>query len=50
MRPMYLLQVKQPADQHGEWDLLNIVKTVSGEDAFPPAADSKCPLLKKPTQ
>ncbi len=49
MRPMYLLQVKQPSEQHGDWDLLSIIKTVPGEDAFPPAADSKCPLLKKPT-
>ena len=47
MRPMYLLQVKQPSEQHGAWDLLNIIKTVPGVDAFPPAADSKCPLLKK---
>ena len=47
MRPMYLLQVKQPSEQHGEWDLLTIIKTVSGEDAFTPAADSKCPLLRK---
>jgi branched-chain amino acid transport system substrate-binding protein len=50
MRPMYLLQVKQASEQHGNWDLLKIVKTVSGEDAFLPAAESKCPLLKKVTQ
>jgi branched-chain amino acid transport system substrate-binding protein len=50
MRPMYLLQVKQPADQHGEWDLLKIVKTVPGKDAFMPASESRCPLLKQATQ
>ncbi len=49
MRPMYLLEVKQAAEQHGEWDLLKIVKTVSGEDAFPPAAESRCPLLRRAT-
>ncbi len=46
MRPMYLLQVKQPAEQHGEWDLLRVVTAVPGEDAFPPAAESRCPLLR----
>ncbi|MBN8904180.1 MAG: hypothetical protein BGO51_26835 [Rhodospirillales bacterium 69-11] len=45
MRPMYLLLVKPQADRHGEWDLLRIVKTVPGEDAFPPAATSRCKLL-----
>ncbi len=47
MRPMHLLQVKQAAEQHGEWDLLKIIKTVPGVDAFPPANESRCPLLKK---
>jgi len=47
MRPMYLLQVKQPAEQHGDWDLLKIVKTVPGQEAFMPASESRCPLLKE---
>ncbi len=50
MRPMYLLQVKPAAEQHGDWDLLTIIKTVPGEDAFPPAAESRCPLLRKQGQ
>lgn len=47
MRPMHLLQVKQPAEQHGEWDLLRIVSTVPGEDAFMPTSENRCPLLKE---
>jgi branched-chain amino acid transport system substrate-binding protein len=47
IRAMYLAQVKTPAQSRGPWDYLNILRTVSGEDAFRPAADSACPLLHK---
>ena len=47
MRPMLLLQVKPVNQQHGEWDLLRVVATVPGVDAFPPATESRCPLLRK---
>lgn len=47
MRPMYLLQVKPAKDEHGSWDLLKVVATIPGKDAFEPAAESKCKLLRK---
>jgi branched-chain amino acid transport system substrate-binding protein len=34
IRPMYLLQVKTPADSHSEWDLLKVVATIPGEEAY----------------
>jgi branched-chain amino acid transport system substrate-binding protein len=47
IRDMYLAKVKTPAQSKEPWDYLEIVKTVKGEDAFRPVAESKCPLLHK---
>jgi branched-chain amino acid transport system substrate-binding protein len=47
IRDMYLAKVKTPAQSEEPWDYLEIVKTVKGEDAFRPVAESKCPLLRK---
>ncbi len=47
MRPFYLMQVKAPSESKGPWDYYKVLQTVSGEDAFRPAAQSECPLLKK---
>ena len=46
MRPMFLLQVKTPAESKGEWDLARVIGTVPAEKAFRPLAESKCPLVK----
>ncbi|GLR26904.1 ABC transporter substrate-binding protein [Limnobacter litoralis] len=43
---MYLMQVKQPSESKGEWDLLNVVQTIPGEEAFTSKADSKCAAWK----
>jgi branched-chain amino acid transport system substrate-binding protein len=43
---MYLARVKSPAQSTGEWDLYEILRTIPGEQAFRPAAESLCPLLK----
>ena len=43
---MYLARVKSPAQSTGEWDLYEILRTIPGEQAFRPAAESACPLLK----
>ena len=40
---MYLAEVKSPADSNGEWDLLKIVRTIPGEEAFGPLSESTCP-------
>jgi hypothetical protein len=34
MRDLYLLQVKSPAESHGEWDLAKVIATIPGEQAF----------------
>jgi len=44
---MYLMEVKKPSESKGEWDLLKIVKTVPGEQAFMPLSEGSCPLVKK---
>ena len=47
IRDMYLARVKKPQDSKEPWDTLDIIKTVKGDDAYRPVAESKCPLLKK---
>lgn len=44
---MYVYQVKTPAESKGEWDLLKLVSTISGDKAFRPLSESECPLVKK---
>ena len=43
---MYLTQIKSQTESTGPWDLVKILKTVRGEDAFRPLAESECPLIK----
>ena len=44
---MYLVQVKTPAESKGEWDLYKIVRTIPGDEAYRPVAESKCKLLSQ---
>jgi branched-chain amino acid transport system substrate-binding protein len=44
---MYLAQAKTPKESKGEWDLLKILKTIPGEQAYQPLSASTCPLIKK---
>jgi branched-chain amino acid transport system substrate-binding protein len=46
IRDMYILQVKTPAESHGEWDLEKVVGTIPGAEAFQPANPAVCPLIK----
>jgi branched-chain amino acid transport system substrate-binding protein len=46
IRDMYVAHVKTPSESKGPYDLVDIVRTVKGEDAFRPVSESKCPLLK----
>ena len=43
--PVYLFQVKAPAQSTGPWDVYTRVATTPGEAAFRPAAEHACPLL-----
>jgi len=47
MHPMYLLQVKSPAESKGDWDVFKIAATVPADKAFRPLAEGGCPLVKK---
>jgi branched-chain amino acid transport system substrate-binding protein len=44
---MYLVRIKSPAESNEPWDLVKIVKTVPGDEAFRPLSESDCPLIKK---
>jgi branched-chain amino acid transport system substrate-binding protein len=44
---MYLVQVKKPEESKYPWDYYHVRQVVPGEQAFTPAAESKCPLMKK---
>ena len=44
---VYLVQIKSPAESHGEWDLLKTVATIPGDQAFRPLADGGCPALSR---
>jgi branched-chain amino acid transport system substrate-binding protein len=46
LHPAYLLQAKAPAESKGDWDLLKVVATTPGEQAFRPLAEGNCPLIK----
>ncbi len=47
MHPMYLLQVKSPAESKGDWDVFKIAATIPADKAFRPLAEGGCPLVKK---
>lgn len=44
---MYLLQAKAPADSRSEWDLLKIVRTIPGAEAFRPMEQGDCLLVPR---
>lgn len=43
---MYLAKVKSPSESTGEWDYLEIVRTIPGDVAFQKPEESGCPLVK----
>jgi branched-chain amino acid transport system substrate-binding protein len=47
MHPLYLLEVKSPEESKSKWDLLKVVATIPGEQAFRPESEGNCPLVKK---
>jgi branched-chain amino acid transport system substrate-binding protein len=46
IHPMYLFEVKKPAESKGPWDLYHVRATMAAEDAFRPVKDGGCPLVK----
>ena len=47
IHPVYLFEVKTPAESKYAWDYYKVKATIPGDEAFRPLADSKCPLVKK---
>jgi len=45
---LYLVQAKSPSESKADWDVLQILTTIPGDEAFRPIADGGCPLIKKP--
>jgi branched-chain amino acid transport system substrate-binding protein len=47
IHPFYLLEVKKPDESTSKWDLLKVVATIPGDQAFRPESEGDCPLVKK---
>jgi branched-chain amino acid transport system substrate-binding protein len=39
------VQIKSPAESKSEWDLLKLVATIPGDQAFRPMTDGGCPAI-----
>ena len=46
LHPMYLFQVKSPAESKYDWDYYTLLRRIDAADAFRPLADGKCPLVQ----
>ncbi len=46
IHPMYLFEVKKPAESKGAWDLYKLRATIPADEAFRPLKDGGCPLVK----
>jgi hypothetical protein len=44
---MYLVEVKTPGESSGPWDYYKIIATIPGDQAFRPAGEDGCPLIKR---
>ena len=45
IHPMYLFEVKKPAESKGPWDYYKVRATIPAEEAFRPLKDGGCPLV-----
>jgi branched-chain amino acid transport system substrate-binding protein len=46
IRDMYLMRAKSPGVSKGDWDLLEVVQHIKGEDAFRPLNEGGCSLVR----
>ena len=46
IHPMYLFEVKKPAESKGAWDYYTLRATIPADQAFRPEKDGGCPLVK----
>ena len=47
LHPIYLAQVKTPAESKYPWDYYKIIATIDPKEAFRPLADGGCPFIKQ---
>jgi branched-chain amino acid transport system substrate-binding protein len=47
IHPMYLFEVKTPAESKYPWDYFKVVATIPADEAFRPLSQSECPFVKK---
>jgi branched-chain amino acid transport system substrate-binding protein len=47
LHDMYFVQVKTPAESTGPWDYYKALATIPGEQAFRPAGEDGCPLIRR---
>jgi branched-chain amino acid transport system substrate-binding protein len=46
IHPMYLFEVKKPAESKGPWDYYKLRATIPEDEAFRPVSEGGCPLVK----
>lgn len=46
VHPMYLFEVKKPAESKGAWDYYKLRSTIPADQAFRPEKEGGCPLVK----
>ena len=46
LHPIYLYEVKAPAESRGPWDYLKLVREIPAADAWRPLAEGNCPLVR----
>jgi branched-chain amino acid transport system substrate-binding protein len=47
LHPVYLVEVKKPAESKGPWDYHKVRATIPANEAFRPLDAGECPLVKK---
>jgi branched-chain amino acid transport system substrate-binding protein len=47
IHPVYLFEVKAPAESKYPWDYFKLISTIPADEAFRPLSQSECPLVKK---
>ena len=47
VHPMYLYEVKKPAESKGPWDYYKLVREIPAAEAFRPLDQGECPLVAK---
>jgi len=44
---MYLAEAKKPSESKSDWDIIKVLQTIPGDQAYQPLSASTCPLVKQ---